>query len=267
MKRFMEKPIVLHWDMHQNSKEEKQRIAEKIQNLAPIKLRFINSCCSDDWKIIEQFLYKKSAIQRFQVEYDFLQSDIPKCLRIDFQNKVEILPKCEGDFKLNDDLIKKIKNLSNIKSMMQILFYITHDNVTDCVQIIDHVQRINQLNFCIKLDKKAENELIHTSRLHQAIVQISKLYEKYPSINLISYDDEKIIKDILPLQYYCHANMYINSEGKIAFYNFLPFYECGVLKTADSLEQSWDKLCKNHIGDLDRILEHPRYWLKKLNGR
>lgn len=61
------------------------------------------------------------------------------------------------------------------------------------------------------------------------------LCKVYKNIKLSIYDKEKIIKDILPLNYYRHGNFCITETGTVALYDFLPDYEYGLITTDKSL--------------------------------
>lgn len=109
--------------------------------------------------------------------------------------------------------------------------------------------------------------MVHVPKLHNAILEIISLCKVYKNIKLSIYDKEKIIKDILPLNYYRHGNFCITETGTVALYDFLPDYEYGLITTDKTIKEIWrDILIEHGDSDLCKILEEQRYWFKKRNG-
>ena len=61
------------------------------------------------------------------------------------------------------------------------------------------------------------------------------------TLNYQLYDEEKIVRDILDLNYYKYGNLYITSQGSVSLYKFLPDYEYGLTTETVSIIEVWKK--------------------------
>lgn len=260
MRRFLEEPVILHWDMRQEI-DDKQVIASKIMQMSLVKIRFINPSNENDWKCIRDIITIKRDILMFQIEYDFCELDISEKLGKSFLKHVELIPAYRGG-KNTEYAINTIRNLHGKANLFQVIFYITDTNFDVSLKIIEALQFMKDVNLSVKLDKENFNSLAKIHELHFVINELSNVYIRLPDINLSFYDDEKIIKDVLALPYYLHGNMFIDRSGKISLYNFLPSYNYGIIDSDILLQDAWKILVKEHSKDLQKIEEQRRYWLK-----
>lgn len=272
MKRELNKPIVIHWSMNDCNKQgqiPKGVIESKIRQVEPIKIRFINPRSQEDWRIIESFGNESSDIKEIQVEYDFLKYDIKQCIDIDIEKKLILLAGFRGTSYCDHDTRIRLCNMIKKQDNFKIIVYISHENIAESVCFIQSVYKeVKQGEFIIKPEKNIKNELSDISILHKAISQIAELYKLYPDIKLSVYDEEKIVRDIIKLPYYMYGNMYINGDGNISMYSFMPAYNYGLSDPQVTLEEAWRKLYLEHATcDLEKIFEYPRYWFKYFNRK
>lgn len=261
MSKFLDVPIVLHWDMRQRL-ASKQIIEKKISNLPFAKIRLLYPETDEDWEFVKHIIVSKNNVAKFQIEFTLSNFQYVQELFDRSMGKIELLPIYTQECS-SISLCSVLDSLNKNYNVLHVGFYLNEDNADEYIETIEKIQRFKNLNFCVKLDKAKYNSLCKSNKLHTIIEKISELYIKYPGIKLSFYDDEKIIKDIFYLSYYYYGNLFIDQYNMVSLYDFLPSYDCGLNDANFSFEDTWNALINDHACDLEKILEHPRYWLKK----
>ncbi len=262
MRKYLEKPIVIQWNMKNNIYNN--IIVKKVCELTPIKLRFIDPHSIEDFRIIDEII-EYSSIQHYQIEYDIADLNIEEISYLEHQ-KLNFYIKFDI-FEFDEIMRKKLVEILNKCEKAQILIYITHKNIRETIELVKWLYNENKANiFYICPKKKVKNSLINTEELHKAVTEFARLYIECKDIKLSLYDEEKIVRDILDLNYYKYGNLYITSQGSVSLYKFLPDYEYGLTTETVSIIEVWKKICTDHLDDLDRIKNSQRYWFKYLYG-
>lgn len=261
MNKFLEAPVVLHWDMRQTLKS-KRAIEKKIRQMPFAKIRLLYPETCEDWEFVKHIIVSKNNTSKFQIEFglekcQFTQTFLDKAI-----GNIELLPVYTQE--CNDlDIYSVLKDLDKNYNMLHVGFYLNEDNADKYIEILEKIHQNRNYNFCIKLDKENYNPLYKSYKLHSVIEKVSELYVKYPEIKLSFYDEEKIIKDIFDLPYYYYGNIFIDRNDMVSLYSFLPAYDYGLVDTDITFQATWKALISEHACDLEKIWEYPRYWLKR----
>lgn len=262
MNKFLEVPVVLHWDMRQSLKN-KQVIEKKIREFPFAKIRLLYPETCEDWEFVKHIIASKNNVSKFQVEFELNKyKQVQEFIGNTQVNNVELLPIYTQECS-DMDLWTVLHYIDKKYDILYVGFYINKDNADEYIDVLEKYHHIQKLNFCVKLDKENYNSLCQSFNLHTIIEKLSQLYIKYPGIKLSFYDDEKIIKDIFYLPYYYYGNAFLNRYGMIALYDFLPAYDYGFTDTDVGFKEVWNALISEHGYELEKILEYPRYWLKR----
>ena len=268
MAGYLKEPVVLQWDMKTGSygKIVQHIIEKKVCELDPIKIRYINPKDVDDFSTIDR-IKKQILVQCSQIEMDFFEITEEQIEKLNIDQTFQYFLKFDS-FNLEISMYSKLKFLLQKIEDLNVIVYITDKNFYQSVELIKWIYNENSnISFYIYPDKKKENFLVHVPKLHNAILEIISLCKVYKNIKLSIYDKEKIIKDILPLNYHRHGNFCITETGTVALYDFLPDYEYGLITTDKTIKEIWrDILIEHGDSDLCKILEEQRYWFKKRNG-
>lgn len=268
MGRYLKKPVIVQWDMKskKSNKDMYEIISRKICELSPIKIRYIHPENFRDLQIIKE-IEKNSLVQCCQIEFDFFDMNIDEFLDLNSNGINECYIKFEV-FEVGEIMYSKLKTLLEKCKTPKVIMYITHENIYECANLVRRIYYENQNSiFSVRPNKKVKNFLVNTCELHKVVLEFMSIYKECAGIQLSVYDEEKIVRDTLPLNYYKHGLLYITSKGTVSLYNFLPDYDYGLTKTERTLEEIWSSLCKEHGDmDLDKIVEHTRYWFKSMNG-
>lgn len=268
MIRYLKEPVILQWDMKTSSYGENAQssIEKKICELSPIKIRYINPKDVEDFSIIDK-IKGEISVQCSQIEINFFEIAEKQIEKLNIDKTFQYFLRFDS-FNLELTMYSKLKYILQKIEDLNVIIYITDKNFYEGIELIKWIYNENSnISFYIYPDKKKENFLIHVSKLHNVILEIISLYNVCTNIKLSIYDREKIIKDILPLNYYRHGNFYITAAGTVSLYDFLPSYEYGLITTDKTIGEIWEKLLIEHgDSDLLKIFEQQRYWFKKANG-
>lgn len=261
MNKFLDVPVVLHWDMRQRL-TSKQIIERKIRQLPFAKIRLLYPETGEDWEFVKHIIVSKDDVAKFQIEFELSKFQYVQEFFDRSMEKIELLPIYTQECS-SMNLCSILYGLNKNYSVFYVGFYLNKDNADEYIEALEKIQRVKNLNFCVKLDKEKYNSLCESNILHTIIEKLSELYIKYPGIKLSFYDDEKIIKDIFYLSYYYYGNVFIDRYDMVSLYDFLPSYDYALTDTNFSFKDTWNALISEHACDLEKVLEHPRYWLKK----
>lgn len=128
MRKYLEKPIVIQWNMKNNIYNN--IIVKKVCELTPIKLRFIDPHSIEDFRIIDEII-EYSSIQHYQIEYDIADLNIEEISYLEHQ-KLNFYIKFDI-FEFDEIMRKKLVEILNKCEKAQILIYITHKNIPSIV--------------------------------------------------------------------------------------------------------------------------------------
>ena len=178
MRKYLEKPIVIQWNMKNNIYNN--IIVKKVCELTPIKLRFIDPHSIEDFRIIDEII-EYSSIQHYQIEYDIADLNIEEISYLEHQ-KLNFYIKFDI-FEFDEIMRKKLVEILNKCEKAQILIYITHKNIRETIELVKWLYNENKANiFYICPKKKVKNSLINT-RLYNKTFNVSFFI---PSISIFS---------------------------------------------------------------------------------